>query len=150
MGPRSSEYVMPIFVQIHPFPGQQLPQSFESLAEVLGGIPGMYFELDGSFVWVDHKDTPASQMDGMVYDRLGKLAYIEIRGACNARQWLTLCRAVCGLAVEIPLDPKSGEAESGFDTIDPIARVHRVMEGDWTTASQIASQLPLHIPSLNL
>ena len=135
---------MPIFVQIHPLPGQQLPQSFESLAEILGNIPGMFFELDGSFVWVDHADTPPSQMDGMVYDRLGKLAYIEVKGACNARQWLTLCRAVCGLAVETPPDPKSDQDESGFHIIDQITRVHRVVEGDWTTAHEIASQLALH------
>ena len=139
---------MPIFVQIHPLPGQQLPQSFESLAEILGSIPGMFFELDGSFVWVDHADTPPSQMDGMVYDRLGKLAYIEVKGACNARQWLTLCRGVCGLAVPLPLTLKNGEVESGYDAIERIARVHRVVEGDWTTASEIASQLPLHRPSL--
>ena len=128
---------MPIFVQIHPLPGQQLPQSFESLAEILVSIPGMFFELDGSFVWVDHEDTPPSQMDGMVYDRLGKLAYIEVKGDCNARQWLTLCQAVCGLP------------ESGYDAIERIARVHRVVEGDWTTASEIASRLSLHKPSLN-
>ena len=145
---------MPIFVQIHPLPGQQLPQSFESLAEMLGNIPGMFFELDGSFVWVDHEDTPSSQMDGMVYDRLGKLAYIEVKGACNARQWLTLCRAVCGFAGPPPLALKNGEAESGYaasgyDAIERIARVHRVVEGDWTTASEIASQLPLHRQSLN-
>ena len=83
-------------------------------------------------------------MDGMVYDRLGKLAYIEVKGACNARQWLTLCRAVCGLAVETPPDPKSDQVESGFHIIDQITRVHRVVEGDWTTAYEIASQLALH------
>ena len=134
---------MPIFVQIHPFPGQQFPQSFESLAEMLGSMPGMHFELDGSFVWMDHDDTPASQMDGMVYDRLGKLEYVEIKGTCNTRQWIKLCRAVCGLAVETPLDPKSGQTELEFYAFDQIARVHRVAEGDWTTASEIASQLAL-------
>ena len=137
---------MPIFVQIHPLPGQQLPQSFESLAEMLGSIPGMFFELDGSFVWVDHEDTPPSQMDGMVYDRLGKLAYIEVKGACNARQWLTLCRAVCGLAMPLPLALKYSEEEFGYDAIERIARVHRVVEGDWTTASEIARQMALHRP----
>ena len=116
---------MPIFVQIHPLPGQQLPQSFESLAEMLGNIPGMFFELDGSFVWVDHEDTPSSQMDGMVYDRLGKLAYIEVKGACNARQWLTLCRAVCGLAVTRSLTLKNGEVELANCVFPQHARVRR-------------------------
>ena len=140
-GTRYGDNRMQIFVQIHPFPGQQLPQSFESLAEKLGSLPGMFFEMDGSFVWVDHDFTPASQMDGMVYDRQGKLEYVEIKGACNAQQWHTLCQAVCGLAIQRPLEPKSGEAELEYSVIDKIARVHRVAKGDWTTASEIARTL---------
>lgn len=134
---------MRIFVQIHPFPGKQLPQSFESFAEKLGSMPGMVFEMDGSFVWVDHDFTPASQMDGMVYDRLGKLEYVEIKGTCNAQQWHTLCEAVCGLAIQLPLERKSRKAELEYSVINKIARVHRVAEGDWTTASEIASDLVL-------
>ena len=114
-----------------------------SLAEKLGRMPGMLFEMDGSFVWVDHDFTPASQMDGMVYDRQGKLEYVEIKGACNAHQWHAICRVVCGLAIQPPLERKSGEAELEFSVIDKIARVHRVAEGDWTTASEIASDLVL-------
>lgn len=132
---------MQIFVQIHPFPGQQLPQSFESFAEKLGSMPGMFFEMDGSFVWVDHDFRPASQMDGMVYDRHGKLEYVEIKGACNTGQWHSLCQAVCGLAIRLPLERKSGESELEYSVIDKIARVHRVAEGDWTTASEIANEL---------
>ena len=134
---------MLIFVQIHPFPGQQLPQSFESLAEKLGNMPGMVFEMDGSFVWVDRDFTPASQMDGMVYDRLGKLEYVEIKGACNAQQWHTLCQVVCGLSIHEPLSPKNREAELEYSVIDKIARVHQVIAGDWTTASEIARQLSM-------
>lgn len=132
---------MRIFVQIHPFPDQQLPQSFESLAEKLGSMPGMVFEMDGSFVWVDHDFTPASQMDGMVYDRQGKLEYVEIKGTCNAQQWHMLCEAVCGLAIQRPLERQSREAELEYMVIDKIARVHQVIAGDWTTASEIARQL---------
>ncbi len=132
---------MQIFVQIHPFPGQQLPQSFESFAEKLGNMPGMVFEMDGSFVWVDHDFTPVSQMDGMVYDRLGKLEYVEIKGACNAQQWHTLCQVVCGLAIHEPLERKSRKAKLEYSVIDQITRVHQVIAGDWTTASEIARQL---------
>ena len=133
---------MSIFVQIHPFPNQQLPQSFELLAEILASIPGMFFEMDGSFVWVDHSFTPASQMDGMVYDRHGKLEYVEVKGACNAQQWYTLCQAVCGLANQQLLEASRCEVGSAFSNIDPIARIHRVVSGDWTTASEIAKHLP--------
>lgn len=133
---------MQIFVQIHPIPGKQLPQSFEALAERLGEMPGMYFEMDGSFVWVDHETVPPGQMDGMVYDLNGRLEYVEIKGACRARQWAVLCYAVCGL------DRRLNEKGSDFDSskfdlgeMDRVARVHRVSDGNWTTIAEVASQL---------
>jgi len=132
---------MQIFVQIHPFPNQQLPQSFESLAEILGRMPSMFFEMDGSFVWVDHSFTPASQMDGMVYDRQGKLEYVEVKGACNAYQWKSLCQAVCGLVIQQPLEANCREETTTFSIIDQIARIHQVVTGRWTTASEISKQL---------
>ena len=133
---------MQIFVQIHPFPNQQLPQSFESLAEILERMPGMFFEMDGSFVWVDHTCTPVSQMDGMVYDRQGKLEYVEVKGACNAYQWQSLCQAVCGLVVQQTLEANCCQVTLAFSNIDQIARIHQVVSGDWTTESEIARQLP--------
>ncbi len=132
---------MHIFVQIHPRSGDCLPQSFESLAEVLGSLPGMYFEMDGSFVWVDHETEPASQMDGMVYDRQDKLAYVEIKGECSVKQWRTLCLAVCGLAVPVNGILLQSEEDSSYTAIDRIARVHRVAEGDWTSANAITNLL---------
>jgi len=137
----TGKYCMHIFVQIHPLSGNQLPQSFESFAKTLENIAGMYFEMDGSFVWVDHDAAPASQMDGMVYDRQDKLAYVEIKGACNVKQWLTICLAACGLpSLENP-ELMSYDGKKEYEVIDQIARIHRVAEGDWTTASDVASQL---------
>ena len=135
---------MQIFVQIHPNPGKELPQSFEELAERLGEMPGMYFEMDGSFVWVDHASVPPGQMDGMVYDRNGRLEYVEIKGACNARQWIILCSAVCGqdhgkFAKGTELD----YSEFDCKQMDRVARVHRADEGNWTTIGEIASQLAI-------
>ena len=132
---------MPFFVQIHPFPGCQLPQSFEELARILGRIPGMVFEMDGSFVWVDHHQSPANQMDGMVYDRADRIEYVEIKGTCNAHQWYILSQTVCGLARPFPFQVKNVDLEMEYSVIDKIARVHRVAEGDWTTPSEIASDL---------
>jgi len=137
----AGKYCMHIFVQIHPLSGNQLPQSFESFAKTLENIAGMHFEMDGSFVWVDHDAAPASQMDGMVYDRQDKLAYVEIKGACSAKQWLTICLAACGLPSRENRDLMSNDRETKYDAIDQIARIHRVAEGDWTTASDVASQL---------
>ena len=132
---------MQIFVQIYPNLGCQLPQSFEEIASILGRISGLVFEMDGSFVWVDHCHSPAYQMNGMVYDRNNKLEYVEIKGACSAQQWYTLCQTVCGLSIQLPLQLKNDNVEMEYSVIDQISRVHRVAEGDWTTPSEIAKQL---------
>jgi len=133
---------MQIFVQIHPFPGKQLLQSFEALAERLGKMPGMYFEMDGSFVWVDHDTVPPGQMDGMVYDLNGRLEYVEIKGACNARQWGVLCSAVCGFE-QFAKGAELDCSEFDYSETDRMARVHRVDEGSWTTLSEVASLLDM-------
>jgi hypothetical protein len=132
---------MQIFVQIHPHAGKQLPKSFEELAEQLGKMPGMYFEMDGSFVWVDHGSTPPGQMDGMVYDRNGRLEYIEIKGVCNARQWIVLCLAVCGVHGPFKEGIELDCSELDCSELERVARVHRVEDGNWTTIGVVASEL---------
>jgi len=134
---------MHLFVQIHPHPGCTLPQSFETLAELLIPLPGMVFEMDGSFVWVDHTPSKAfqpelrNQMDGMVYDREGKIQYIEVKGNCSRAQWFTLCEAVCNLA-----DTRRSEVTTpDFDRFHSTIRIHRVDQGDWTIATAIAAAL---------
>ena len=109
-----------------------MPQTFENLAAILSTLPGMVFEMDGSFVWVDNQNACAHQMDGMVYDRAERIEYVEIKGPCSAKQWLTLCQALCGEAIESKME---------YSTIDSILRVHRVLDKDWATASVIATQL---------
>jgi len=133
---------MNLFVQIYPQPDVPCPQSFEGLVEAMHGLPGMYFEMDGSFVWVDHACTPAKQMDAMVYDRDGRLAYIEVKGDCSPYQWLLLCRAICMLPLEpseLPLGPNGGTPS--WATLDKLLRIHEVSLGNWVTAGQIADQL---------
>ena len=135
---------MQMFVQIHPNPGKQLPPSFEELAEALGKMPGMYFEMDGSFVWVDHGSVPPGQMDGMVYDRNGRLEYIEIKGAFNARQWIVLCVIICGhTPAELEKGTEVDYSEFECSEMDRVARVHRVDAGNWTTIGEVASQLAI-------
>ena len=126
---------MQLFVQIHPQSGARIPQSFEGLVEAMQGLAGMYFEMDGSFVWVDHSCSPPKQMDAMVYDCDGRLAYVEVKGHCSERQWQLLCRAMC----ELPLELDQGTPLSA--KIDNLLRVHEVGLGNWITASQVAAQL---------
>ena len=114
---------MHLFVQIHPLPEIDFVQSFEGLAMILANQSGMYFEMDGSFVWVDHQADPPCQMDGMVYDRDGRLEYVEVKGTCNATQWNILCEAISG--------------EAGLHSL----RIHEVSRGEWGNALDIARQL---------
>ena len=126
---------MQIFVQIHSLPGKRIPQTFENLVALLANIPGLIFEMDGSFVWVDHQSARACQMDGMVYDRQGGIEYIEIKGACSPHQWNTLCQAICENAIGPPME---------YSAIDSRVRVHLVTKGCWSTASEIAIQLTVN------
>ena len=58
--------------------------SFEQAAEVLETFPRMYFEPDGSFVWVSASDeAQAWQVDGNLYDRDGSLIAIDLKGTCD-------------------------------------------------------------------
>lgn len=133
---------MNLFVQIYPQPDVPCPQSFEGLVEAMQGLPGMYFEMDGSFVWVDHASNPAKQMDAMVYDRDGRLAYVEVKGDCSPYQWLLLCHAMCMLQVE-PSErlSKPSEGSPSWATLDNLLRIHEVSLGSWVTASHIAGLL---------
>jgi len=128
---------MYLFVQIHPVPGQRLPQSFEGLVAALSDLPGMVFELDGSFVWVDHQSHPPRQMDAMVYDRDGRLEYVDVKGDCNLEQWRALCHAICSL--DISEDTRIYNDQS----IDTIIRVHWTQTGDWTTVGEISTRLAI-------
>jgi len=57
--------------------------SFETAAEGLSKLPRMFFEPDGSFVWVSaHGAEPAWQLDGVVNDRAGRVVSVETRGNC--------------------------------------------------------------------
>jgi hypothetical protein len=50
--------------------------SFEEAAERLDGLARLHFEPDGSFVWVGD----GWQLDGVMYDRNGRVAHIELKG----------------------------------------------------------------------
>jgi hypothetical protein len=56
--------------------------TFDAAAAELSRLPRMFFEPDGSFVWVSAADEPAWQIDGLLYDRGPALASVEIKGAC--------------------------------------------------------------------
>ena len=62
--------------------------SFEQTAETLSALPRMFLEPDGSFVWVSPADERnAWQVDGHLYDRSGRLLYVDLKGRCPPAQF---------------------------------------------------------------
>lgn len=72
-------YIVPPELQAMP-----LGVSFEEAAEQLETFSRMFFEPDGSFVWVSSSDEElAWQVDGNLYDRDGSLVAIDVKGTCG-------------------------------------------------------------------
>jgi hypothetical protein len=59
------------------------PCSFEEAVAALEALPRMFVELDGSFVWRSPDEEQRWQLDGCLYDREGRLQYVELKGACS-------------------------------------------------------------------
>jgi hypothetical protein len=73
----------------------QFTCTFEEAISRLEALDRMFVEPDGSFVWVAPKDEPPWQVDGNLYDRAGKLQYIDVNGSCPADRFNELL-AACG------------------------------------------------------
>jgi hypothetical protein len=68
--------------------------SFEDAAAALSSLPRMYCEPDGSFVWVSAALEPAWQVDGNLYDRDGRLLFVDVKGSCPVARFDELLRAL--------------------------------------------------------
>ena len=77
------------------------PASFEEVEAAYGREPRMFFEPDGSFVWRSSTDEPTWQVDGLVFDRDGRVRYVELKGTCPAArlEWLLAALGWPGQAV---------------------------------------------------
>ena len=64
--------------------------TFEEAAEALNQLERMFAEMDGSFVWTGQNELSKWQVDGMLYDRLGKLHRVELKGSCPRSHWQLL------------------------------------------------------------
>lgn len=60
-----------------------LPIGFEEVCDRLSALPRMFVEPDGSFVWRG-EDDGRWQVDGGVYDRAGRVMFVELKGNCPA------------------------------------------------------------------
>lgn len=70
-----------------------LDVSFEEAVVALNQLTRMFCEPDGSFVWRGD-DQGGWQVDGVLFDRAGKLIYIELRGKCPAQQFDDILRSL--------------------------------------------------------
>ena len=85
-------------------PRQPFPVTFEAVFAELEIWPRMFIEPDGAFVWVGVEQKnggigKAWQLDGHLYDRDGRMLFVELQGSCP-RESLEQLVAVLG----IPLD----------------------------------------------
>ncbi|MBA4019919.1 MAG: hypothetical protein C0483_22360 [Pirellula sp.] len=56
--------------------------TFEAVGERLAAKERLYFEPDGSFVWVASAGEQPWQLDGLLADRADRLLYVELKGTC--------------------------------------------------------------------
>jgi hypothetical protein len=70
-----------------------MPVSFEQAADRLQELPRMFFEPDGSFVWVGDEHGQRWQVDGQLTDRDGRLLFADVKGSCPANQFDQLLAA---------------------------------------------------------
>lgn len=68
--------------------------SFEEASTRLAALERMYCEPDGSFVWVSSQNEPAWQIDGNLYDRNGRLLFVDLKGTCPNEQFERLLAAL--------------------------------------------------------
>lgn len=73
------------------------PLSFETAVENLRELERLFVEPDGAFVWVAAAEPgtrPEWQVDGVLYDREGRLVYVEAKGRCPAAEFDRLLAAL--------------------------------------------------------
>lgn len=80
-------------------------RTFEEVAADLERFERLYFEPDGSFVWVSSDAADPWQLDGMLYDRDGRVRHVELKGSCPSEAFerfaAVLGRPVSELAFQL-------------------------------------------------
>ena len=67
--------------------------SFEAAVERLNHLERMFSEPDGSFVWTSPHDGPMWQIDGNLFDRNGRLLFVDLKGTCPPEEFDRLLMA---------------------------------------------------------
>lgn len=58
------------------------PVTFEQAGDSLGKLERLFFEPDGSFVWTSGQGEAHWQVDGNLFDRAGRLLFVDLKGSC--------------------------------------------------------------------
>jgi hypothetical protein len=104
--------------------------SMDIVGQELERWPNLYFEWDGSFVWVssqrDATGNPRWQIDGMLYDLAGSLQYVELKGFCPIDEWNRF-RTVLGLGDSDSVeDDKAASSPGSYPHL-----IHDVQQNRW-------------------
>lgn len=74
---------------------QRFSVTLESFADRVSKWQGLYFEMDGSFVWaVREAGALVGQIDGMIYDREESIEYLDLKGAAPLSAWERLLKVL--------------------------------------------------------
>lgn len=65
--------------------------TFEQAVAALELLPGMFCEGDGAWVWHPAR---GSQVEGVLFDRAERLAYVELKGSCAGQDIDRLANAL--------------------------------------------------------
>ncbi len=68
--------------------------TFEEASARLEALQRMFLEPDGSFVWTSSQSDQVWQVDGNLYDRAERLAFVDLNGGCPAADFDRLLSAI--------------------------------------------------------
>jgi hypothetical protein len=105
-------------------PSSGWDMAFEEFEQLVGDEAGMFFEADGSWVWTGSEATRRWQLDGQLYDRHGRVIYLELKGWPSVAAWRRLGQWLVAAARE----PRQ-------------LVVHWVREGRWSDLGEVERRL---------
>lgn len=68
--------------------------TFEEVSDALSTWPRMFVEPDGAILWTGDDMQGRWQIDGNLYDRAGRLLYVDLAGACPVAEFDQLLMAL--------------------------------------------------------
>ncbi|MCH7729627.1 MAG: hypothetical protein IH991_24600 [Planctomycetes bacterium] len=85
-----------------------LAVTFEEAAETLQRLRRLFFEPDGSFVWVSAEGQKHWQVDGGLYDMGKRLMYATLKGSCPQKEFDQILQALGGADGELVFQVRQG------------------------------------------